>query len=228
MKISLLTPTGMRSEAFKLCEKWVKKQTIPYHEWIVVCDSPSKPTKCTMGQKFIKGPVEWKKGLNTQRANMNAGIEAFTGDILFIIEDDEYYSPKYLESMVSLLGTAHIAGISASRYYHIGVPGYKILQNYRHSSLCHTVMRKSVIPRLLRAVNSGEFYFDIYLWKYCREDGVPLALINNTNLSIGIKGMPGRAGLSNGHKPEGYISDHNLSVLKGWLGKDVMEYKSFL
>ena len=89
-------------------------------------------------------------------------------------------------------------------------------------------LKKSMLSRMHRAVESGHFYFDIELWKYCKEDGIPLSLLANSSVACGIKGMPGRAGLSGGHDKSWYTEDPDLKVLKGWLGKDAEEYRKFI
>lgn len=234
LQISLITPTGARPEAFKLCEQWIKHQDAAPHyslkEWIVVDDYIPKPTHCTMHQTYLKGPRAWTPEINTQRFNMEAALERVSGDALFIIEDDEYYAPGYLSAMTSLLlSGAQLAGLSSARYYHVGAPGYKPIDNFRHASLCQTALRKEALPLLLRAVNSGEYYFDIDLWRRAqKESQVPCALISNTSLSVGIKGMPGRKGLGAGHEMVGYQGDRDLSMLKKWLGDDYRFYQPFI
>lgn len=234
MLISLLTPTGGRKKIFELCEHWIKNQTIHNNakykiEWICVDDYPEDPTKFTLGQTVIKAPILWKPGYNTQRSNCTALLEAAKGDLIFWIEDDDWYSSTYIESMVKLLETSQIAGLSYSRYYHIGIKGYNILTNYKHASLCQTAFRKSLTSRCYRAINSGHFYFDIELWKSCMQDGISSTLLAHTNLSIGIKGSPtGKQGLSNGHNPENYKEDTDLNVLKGWIEKDYKYYLPFV
>lgn len=227
--ITLITPTGGRPEAFKLCEKWIKNQTYKGDmEWIVIHDLPEEKLNTTMGQKIMLAPTSWKPHINTQRENMREALKHVRGDIILFIEDDDYYAPKYIETMVTLLKTSEIAGLSNSRYYHVGVPGFKRMNNYAHASLSQTAIRKSMLGRLSRAVESGHFYFDIELWKYCKEDCIPLSLVANSPAATGIKGMPGRAGLSGGHDKNWYEEDIGLEVLKGWLGKDAQEYMKFI
>lgn len=230
-KISLITPTGSRPAAFKLCEQWMKNQrNLGPHkikEWLVVDDCQNNPTKCTMGQTYLKGPKEWRPGFNTQRYNMDVLLERVTGDIILVIEDDEYYSPEYLSTMVKLLESASIAGLSNSRYYHLQAPGWKFMNNYQHASLCQSAIRKEALPLLVDAVHSGEYYFDIQLWKKALETGASSVLLSNTNLSIGIKGMPGRSGLGAGHEMIGYKGDRDMTMLNQWLGDDAKYYSGF-
>lgn len=229
MLVSLLTPTGNRAAAFALCEKWIKNQTYKGSlQWLVVDDYLKDPTPFTCDQEVVKAPVVWKPGLNTQRSNMLSLLEKVKGDIIFFIEDDDYYSPTYIETMLKLLETSEIAGLSNSQYYHVKVPGYKFMGNYAHSSLCTTAIRKSQLVRLNRAIKSENFYIDIELYKYCKGDGVSLSLLANSDLSIGMKGMNGKQGLSRGHTEDWYTEDVNLSVLKQWLGDDHKYYLPFV
>lgn len=232
MKITLITPTGSRPECFALCEKWMKNQVDINSadiQWIVVDDSYHiEPTKCTLGQTYLKGPKQWNPEINTQRYNMDVAMEKVVGDVIFVIEDDEYYSPKYLSTMIRLLDHTTIAGLSNSRYYNVEIGGYKLMDNFKHASLCHTAIRKEALSLLNSAIHSGDRYFDIILWERAMEKGISCSLVSNTNLGIGMKGMPGRAGLGCGHDERGYKADRNHVVLKQWLGADFESYKIFL
>ena len=227
--VALITPTGGRHQAFALCERWIKNQTYrgPL-KWYVVDDCPYEPTEFTMGQTKCVAPKVWNKSINTHRYNMDSLLSAVKGDYVFIIEDDEYYAPTYIEEMLKLLSTAQIAGISNDRYYHIKAKGHKLIGNWKHASLCRTALRAEALSLLYEAVHSGEYYFDIDLWRRVRDREVPLNLIANSGLSIGIKGMPGRAGLGAGHVVVGYGNDKTLTVFKEWLGSDWEHYREFL
>ena len=229
MLVTAITPTGGRPQAFALCEKWMKQQTYKGDiQWIVIDDDPTHDVVTTMGQEVYKAEKLWEPHINTQRSNMAQALKHVKGEVILFFEDDDKYHPEYIKTMITLLETAEIAGLSNNRYFHVGVPGYKFMNNYAHSSLCSTAIKKSQMGRITRAVESGHFYFDIQLFSYCKEDGIPIALLANTNLVIGIKGMPGRAGLSGGHDKSWYTEDPELKVLEGWLGKDAEEYKKFI
>lgn len=227
-KISLITPTGLRPEAFALCERWMQKQTISWTDWLVVDDYPKEPTKLTCNQLRILPLTEWHQNYNTQRDNMKQLLKNVKGDFIFIIEDDEYYAPDYLEKMVELLKDYDVVGLSNSKYYHLKVKGFKYMSNFTHASLCHTAITKKALPLLYKAVHSGHYYFDIELWKYAHEEHIKSCLIADTNLAIGIKGMPGRAGLGAGHIEGGYRMDSDLTTFKTWLGEDSRFYLPFI
>lgn len=227
-KVSLITCTGGRPELFALCEKYVKWQTFKDIEWIVVDDTMPK-TVCTMGQKYLRGLEEWTPGNNTQRVNMRLALQHVQGDYIFVWEDDDFYSPGYIAAMLSAFSHSQIVGISNARYYKTSMPGWAILDNYKHASLSQTAFHKDLLPLMKEAVESGWFFFDIELWKAAREKQIPLTLIANTSLSIGMKGLPGRPGLTRGHKDnKGFVLDPNHKMLEKWLGSYAKNYEPFL
>lgn len=227
-KISIITCTGGRPAAFSLLEKYVARQTYQNIEWIVIDDC--EPTvKCTMGQRYYRGPETWTPEVNTQRGNMNVALAKVRGEYIFVLEDDDYYAPTYIEDMLSALKYSRLVGISNARYYKVDLPGYAILQNYQHSSLSQTAFSKNLLPTIKRCVNSGQFYFDIEIWKTARREQIPFALIANTSLSVGIKGMPGRLGLTPAHKEnKGFIRDYGGKVLETWIGEDAKNYLPYI
>jgi hypothetical protein len=68
------------------------------------------------------------------------------------------------------------------------------------------------------ALHSGEKFFDITLWELARKKNT--LLFTNQNVSIGIKGLPGRAGIGYGHEPKGFITDTGGRQLKKWVGPE--------
>lgn len=232
--ITLITPTGSRPQAFEVCEKLIANQTLWGKEkiqWIVIDDTPKNPTPCTLGQeRYFQKDLEWHPGVNTHRYNMAEAFKHISPDseAIFIIEDDDYYSPEYLETMLSMLNWAEIVGISNAKYYHLKIPGYMYIGNYKHSSLANVGITKKLLPVLIEAVHSGEFYFDIDLYKKISAKRISSILISDSMISVGTKGLPGRTGLGMGHRTDGYFEDENLEVLRSWIGNDVKLYEPFI
>lgn len=232
--ITLITCTGFRQEAFALCRKYFKRQTYKGPlQWIVISDQHKQSELDEIKDKYPEcemyaGPQIWQVDLNTQRGNTLEALKYVKGDKVIIFEDDDWYSPTYLQEMVDLLDHAPIVGEANSKYYHIGLPGWKENHNVGHSSLCQTGIRKELLPHLKLAVDSGELYFDIHLWRQVREQKIPHILFAEKNLCIGIKGMPGRTGIGSGHKIKDYFLDPNLVKLKEWLGADAANYFPFI
>lgn len=220
--VTLITPTGARPEAFALCEKYMKRQTYRGEiQWIVV-DDGDPPTECTMNQTYIRGPKPWRPGINTQRPNMNAALEYIQGDFIFIIEDDDWYAPNYLESYLRLLQIYSAVGEGNAKYINILDRSWREWDNHKHASLCQTGMRKELLPRLDEAINSGELFMDCVLWRYFFHHNLKPFMFLNQDLCVGIKGMPGRRGIGAGHFPQekGFTSDPGFSNLKRIIGEE--------
>lgn len=209
----------------------MEAQTVRWERWIVVDDCRETPTKCTLGQDRLESQMQWEPGINTQRANLDTALTdtALPGQYLFVIEDDDYYSPHYLEEMMRVLdAVGGVVGLSNSPYYHLQIPGFRQMQNYRHASLSQTGVHPQYVELLYKAVHSGQYYIDIDFWKTLSAKRVPTALISDLPLSVGIKGMPGRVGLGAGHSRKGYSVDRELKFLKKWLGEDHNHYVKYL
>lgn len=209
--VALITCTGARPEAFNICEKLLYNQTAKLDQWVLIDDTAS-----------------WKEGVNSQRPNMLAALTQVKSDYILIIEDDDYYAPNYVETMVSLLNKAPVVGLSNSRYYHVGIPGYLTRKNYEHASLCHTGFRSEYLPLMEAAVQSGELFFDIQFWKQVKALEIPFILHANSSISVGMKGMPGRAGIGSGHRTKGYLYDAGHVKLKEWVKSDYPLYEPYI
>lgn len=226
--ITLLTPTGARQAAFTRCEYYMSRQTYKGKiQWVVI-DDADPPTKCTMGQEYHRGPIRWAPEINTQRPNMDEALKHVQGDVIFIIEDDDYYAPTYLETMMTFLEFTEIVGIGNTYYYSVLSPGFKMMKNYGHASLCQTAVRKSLMPLLYQAVHSGEKYFDIDLWKKIQLKEIPMLIYSNSGISVGMKGLPGREGIGVGHNHRDYYYDAGHKKLIELIGEDdAVWYKQF-
>lgn len=230
--LSVITCTGGRPEAFDLCKKYVQHQTYTSPiQWMVVTDeSPIIVGEALQGMncEIYTGLNRWREGLNTQRSNMEEALKYVKGDYILIAEDDELYKPDYFRTMVELLQHCDLAGVCNSKYYHVGLPGYKEMHNYNHAALSHTALTKKALPLLQAAVDSGEMFFDIHMWNNAREKRVTSLLLANTDLVIGMKGMPGRPNLGAGGQKRDYLIDPNLAKLEEWCGAYASNYLPFI
>lgn len=209
--VSLITCTGARPEAYKICKELIIRQNTDYDQWVVVDDTAT-----------------WKEGVNSQRQNMTEALKLVKSDLVLIVEDDDYYAPNYIEEMVKLLDRAPVVGLSNSRYYHVGIPGHLTRKNYEHSSLCHTGFRAEYLPLMEAAVQTGELFFDIAFWKQVKALEIPFILSANSAISVGMKGMPGRPGIGAGHRTKGFLYDAGHVKLKEWVGSDYHMYLPYL
>lgn len=217
--ISLLTCTGDRQELFARCERWMVRQTIRDWEWIVV-DDGREPTEPDAGQQYyIKrrpteaGPHESFKG------NLRAGLEACDGEFIFIIEDDDWYHPAHIERLLVPLMEFDLVGESHAKYYHVGQRKFRQLHNANHASLCQTAFHRSLIPTVLRHLDTA--FVDLKLWA----NTASRFLHPESITCVGLKGQVGRMGIGIGHRPRGprWCDDLDGSVLREWIGEDTVE-----
>lgn len=225
--ITLVTATGGRREAFKLCEFYMSRQTYKGPiQWIVV-DDCNPGTLVTRKQEYYRGPKEWSEGINTQRLNLDLALPKIKGDYIFIIEDDDYYAPDYIQTHLALLQHAKVVGEAKSKYFNVAVPGWKVMPNKMHSSLAQTSFRKEMLPLFEKAVNSGNLYFDVTFWDRVHESQTPALLVTDKNLCVGIKGMKGRQGITGSHRSKDFMYDPDFKVLKEWIGNDANSYLNY-
>lgn len=206
------------------------KETI---QWIVVDDGEKAikilpPVVNTFNYHYVRPEKLWRPGINTQRLNLDLALPLVTGDKIFFIEDDDYYAPNYLEFYSHLLNHFNVVGETNAKYYNLKYQCYKEMGNYKHSSLCQTAITKKALPLMDEAINSGELYIDTVFWEKVKRKNLSHLLFYDANLSIGIKGMPGREGIGIGHTPKGFISDTQLSKLKMWIGAEAKAYEPFI
>jgi hypothetical protein len=219
--LTLLTATGARPEAWRICQRLAERQTYggPVH-WIVVDDGPEaqlidfdrKGWTITM---VYPRPV-WQPGDNTQARNLKEGLRHLVpGDRLVIWEDDDAYHPQWLERVDKWLDTHDMAGEGPARYYNIKTKRARKLNNHQHASLCCTAMKGAAIDAFAKELKPGVQFIDINLWKNFRGSKA----LYPTEMVTGIKGMPGRGGIGMGHKPDfqGQIDDTG-SILRQWTG----------
>jgi hypothetical protein len=203
--ITLLTVTGGRPEAWALCKRWMAAQTVQPDRWIIVDDVGDVP------EATIQVTPRWQPGQNTQARNLLSGLEAYEGGKLLIIEDDDYYSPNYIENMSKWLDRFDLVGERNALYYHVGQRVWRNCNNRTHASLCATGM--SDVTKFVTICQKMSKFIDLELWK----GGT--GRLFDTQMTVGIKGLPGRPGIGAGHRMKG-ISDPNLSVLRKRIGSD--------
>lgn len=227
--IGLITPTGGRKRQIQMLSVFMSNQDYKGKVlWVVVDDVC--PISCNfINEKNFKpewqivkvfpSPI-WKEGQNTQARNLLAGIaevEKHNLEAIFIIEDDDYYPPNYLSEMLKHLEGFDLAGETGSIYYNIKQKGWWVCKNVKHASLFQIVMKPNVLPILRTICRKCVKLIDI---KLCQE-------VTNKNLfkakpiAVGIKGLPGRAGIGIGHSDRKQFNpDFGGKKLKELIGKD--------
>lgn len=234
--IVLITPTGARPDQINLCYEYMMNQdyTGPV-TWLVIDDCepnttnqfPSFPKE---NWRLIKlsPDYKWKPGDNTQGANIKFALDYVRQNLInlttgiFIIEDDDYYSPGYLTEMVQRLKGYDLAGELCTIYYSVKYRGWFRNMNRFHSSLFQIAFSPSAIDHLYASLDNK--YIDIYFCKAVQNKN----LFIGNDIAIGIKGLPGRGGIGNGHgNLTSYKKDYDLEQLIKFIGKYAANYAKY-
>jgi len=241
--ISVITPTGDREIAFKLCLSWINQQTVKPDQWIVVDDGKREKFNIDSLPSFaqyVRREPQLTDHKFTLVENIKEAVKYIAGNQIFIMEDDEYYAPQYLEVMSKHLEPVAVVGIGCSKYYHLPTGGYEVHQNKEHASLAQTGFTDKFLPNFNSCIEKGmgTCWLDDQLWKAVQASQrssakIPFDLFvdNGSPLYVGMKGLPGRDGIGVGHKPQSYrgrVDDKNRTLLKQWIPLHYQKYLDVL
>lgn len=190
-------------------------------EWVVV-DDGAKRTPMTQGQKVIRPNWRWNPGDMTLCRNVSLALEHVTQPKVLFIEDDDYYPPGYVQYMADALDAAALVGQIPARYYNVRTRQYRLVGNDRHASLCQTAMKRTLTSVAQEICEGGSPFIDLALFRAVHNKWL---ITSAHHQAVGIKGMPGRAGIGFGHRPHpGWYPDTDLAVLRSWIGVDAEVY----
>lgn len=231
MKLTLVTPTCNRGDAFKLCEKYMSRQTVPYHQWIVLDDS-TVPIDCTLGQQHIHTPeTKGRQSLVLKMRNLFEHQEMITGDAVVMIEDDDWYSRDYLEKIIGWFnsGTYDLVGEGRALYYNVLKRTWSIHSNMGHCSLCQTSFKRNLFSEMSNILRDVCPFVDVRLWNMKKASKKIHEPKDFERTLIGIKGMYGvNGGYGNGHNRIDGVRDHTLEFLTKNIGAEETElYRGF-
>lgn len=232
--ITAVTCTGDRPVCFSLLEQWVKDQTVKPDQWIVV-DDGQEPVVESDSYELIRREPKKEDPRFTMLLNLELAFQQVKGDQILFLEDDEYYAPGYIEAMSKELSQYELVGIGRSKYYHLPARKWFRHFNMGHASLAQTGFKSSFLPQALKCLK-GDMFYDIRLWqmvnkdaekfrapaqvdRHYSEDGRGLVFEDkNHSLYVGMKGLPGRAGIGSGHREFAwYFQDLNMKMLSDWI-----------
>ncbi len=237
--ITAITPTGDRPLAFALCQQWMKQQTRKPDQWIVI-DDGKIPLVPTMPMQYIRREPRSDDPKHTLDLNMAMALPLIQGDKILIMEDDEYYAPGYVAEMARRLDQAEVVGIMRAKYYHLPTGGYMQIGNTGHASLAETGFQKSFLPLFGKCIDRGivSNWLDEQIWRIVngsqktgKQITSCLFVDDATSLYIGIKGLPGRDGMGQGHNPalyRGVKDTADRAMLRKWAPKDYQVYLDIL
>jgi hypothetical protein len=228
--LTLITPTSDRPRSFAVCERWMRRAIAQLGnrpvQWIVA-DDGHEPLQPTMGQLHLRRTPS-KSTVESFRGNLLAAVQQADHEFVLFIEDDDWYSPHYLQVMCERLEHADIVGESRSRYYNLATGRYHQCANRKHASLCQTGIRRSVLPwlqSLLKITDSP--FVDLDLWNKA-PSRFRRWLASASHFCVGMKGFPGKGGIGIGHRLDArHQADVAGRVLREWVGhEDALYYGS--
>lgn len=221
--LTLITPTGCRPQAWALCQRWAAHQTYAGPvKWIVIDDGPeAQPVtfKRDGWQMTVIRPAQkWRMGENSQARNFREGLQLIGPDARVAVwEDDDYYAPGWLDRVDSELRGSELIGQGWNRYFHVGTGAVRLNDNNKHASLCASAFRGGALKVFRVQCERAPRLIDSPLWRH-----VSSRHVFRAQLVIGMKGLPGRAGIAGGHDLTGEPFD-----LKEWIGEDARAYAQF-
>lgn len=145
-------------------------------------------------------------------------------DVVLIMENDDYYSEDYIETMLTfwiLNGKPDLFGTNSTIYYHVGRREFRTLRHEGRASLMNTLINtksEMVYPE------DSEVYLDMFIWK--RMKGI--SFDPRRVISVGIKHGVGLCG-GNGHNGMKFTDrDYSLDFLSSVVDKESAKfYKQF-
>lgn len=207
MRIAVIIPDrGDRPEFLEQCKKMLASQTMQ-PETIYVAGWKPETSDCDITQRY-------------RIAYHN--FDGMNYDCILFIENDDYYAPNYIETMVNgwiSNGKPEIFGTAYTIYYHIGMLKYEIMNHPARASAMSTLIKPDLD---IKWPIDKEPYTDMHLWKQLK--GVTFKPENP--ISMGIKHGIGKGG---GHyhntKLERYKeSDEYCQMLRTTIDNDSIDF----
>lgn len=187
MRIAVIIPDrGDRPQFLNQCLKMMDAQTLK-PATIILQNYKAESDKPDITQRYRRG-YERVSELNIN----HPGCEY---DLIFFVENDDYYTKYYIEDMVTqwkLAGKPDLFGTGYTIYYHIGLRKYFTFNHPTRASMMSTCIK----PNLeINWPVDNESFTDMHLWtqEKCFK-GSKKVWAPNTHLSIGIKHGVGLCG----------------------------------
>ena len=221
MKVTVITPTADRPAAWPLAERWMARQTVQPDQWIVA-DDGTAPAPLTAGQEHIRRPRTELGGASLAK-NLLAAIEQVRGDVVLIMEDDDFYRSNHIEVCIERLRNFRATGSIWLNYYNLQLMGWRRIRN-SCAALCNTAFRAECLPTLENAargaLRQGVYHVDRLFWQQVGKSG-----LHEVETVVGMKGLPGMAGIGIGHKAgASWRDDPAGDQLRRWIGEDAEAY----
>lgn len=157
------------------------------------------------------------------------GYDKFTrvgADIIFIMENDDWYSTDYLQTMIDAwesFGSPDLFGTCYTVYYHMQLKAYNTMEHHQRSSLMNTMIRPGLDIKWPVDI---EPYLDLHLWQM-PSIKTRVVFKPEKHISIGMKHNIGKCGgalHAVDKKSERWYENPDNGFLKATLDADSFEF----
>lgn len=208
MKIAVLIPDrGDRPKFMANCLRMMDRQTLkPYT--IIVEGIPPVNSMCDITKRYRNG--------YDKISHLSKYVENI--DLIALIENDDFYSPTYLEYMAKAWeqhGRPNIFGTNYTIYYHLKLRKYFVFEHFDRASAMNTFIKPGLE---IKWPLDHDPYTDLHLWR-----DIPGKTIKpDYHISVGIKHGEGEVG---GEFHVNMLDRFNIED-NGFL-KEIMDQDSF-
>jgi hypothetical protein len=174
------------------------------------------------------------KQLKTHTINARAGLHKVSEGSVFIIDDDDYYAPTYIEKMSEYLRDHDIVGTSREIEYSLRIGGgYQEINRHRFTTNHHTGFNTSILNHIYYVIdNSDDPRMDLFVWDHIKKNtDVKWAMpVFSPYICVSFKQWPAvYNGYCQNHR-KSFLgsSDSHLISLKNLLGNDFDRYAEYI
>lgn len=228
-EITVITMTANRPKDLARLQKYMGRQTYKNFKWLVIKDSDvAYPEPMPFETRIQR--VKKENELHSMLENLREGLLRVDTPLVAICEDDDWFSPDYLEKMVAMLKDHHLAGFSQEIVYRASNRTFSRAWNVAHASLSATGWQhEEITPFVLAIIEQNDVYVDSILWQEIQEmEGYSAKLTENTEREsrgllyhVGFKSDHGASPL---HTRQLMSEDTIGGCLRKWIGEDAQEY----
>lgn len=236
MTISVITCTKNRKPYLALCERFVREQTSNVDQWIVSTDGDPANVAHVDPEILVIGKSLGEPPAASLAGNMLRALPLARGEWVFFMEDDDWYRPTFIETLLDTADKAKVTliGQRGSFYYHYPLRKYWNAA-FSHASMACTGVHKRQLPVLYAICE--EFYkigkagIDISLWHSVRDED-KFTGFWNPPLYVGMKGLTMGNSIGAGHRAseweEAWMDDPELEKLAAWMQDGVDIYANLM
>lgn len=220
IKVGVIVPTrGDRPGFLDNCIRMINAQTFQ-PTLVHVVDYPPESDRCDITQRYRLG-YDW--------------FRDFDMDVLALMEDDDWYSPDYLATMVSRWlrsGRPDLFGTNYTLYYHIKLRAAYTMKHSQRSSAMSTLIRPNMN---FRWCADDQPYTDSHLWFNAKHTATMTRLSRELfrpekHICLGIKHGIGLSGGQSHttelhrYKRNGSFEDPNMEFLRDTVDPDSLMF----